>query len=472
MNVILLALIFFVFARLQFRFELSSALLAPARERIVSVSRLAALQLPDTPRSQWTKLLDGYSSKYPAYFYLFDENGDQLAGDAITLPPGFLRQVRLDPFAHAHERNVPPPPPPEPHRIPDGPRHRSMSDAPLELFKTSNPTEYWIGARIPVWIPDRDDPLHATLVWRFDSLWTEPFFFDYKPWVAVALVVLLVSAACWLPLVRRLTHAISSLTAATRRIANGHFDIKLPVTRRDELGDLSDSINRMAERLAGYVSGQKRFLGDIAHELSSPIARMQMALGVLEHRTSEEDASYVTDVREEVEHMSSLVNELLLFSKAQVMDTGVELEPVNVAATVRRVIEREGSKEVTFQTTVENDLEAVANPDSLFRALANLVRNAVRYAGHAGPIEISAEQHEDQVQIRVADHGAGLPESELENIFRPFYRPEFARQRETGGTGLGLAIVRDCIESCAGRVLCRNRSPHGLEVIIELPLRC
>jgi two-component system, OmpR family, sensor histidine kinase CpxA len=96
------------------------------------------------------------------------------------------------------------------------------------------------------------------------------------------------------------------------------------------------------------------------------------------------------------------------------------------------------------------------------------VRNAIRYAGDAGPVDIAATPEGEHVKISVSDSGPGIPDRELENVFRPFYRPEFARQGETGGTGLGLAIVRDCVESCGGAVYCRNRAPSGLEVVIRL----
>jgi two-component system sensor histidine kinase CpxA len=112
----------------------------------------------------------------------------------------------------------------------------------------------------------------------------------------------------------------------------------------------------------------------------------------------------------------------------------------------------------------------MAHPDYLFRSLANVVRNAIRYAADCGPIEICAEQKHGVVSITVADNGPGIPEAELEEVFKPFYRPELARQRETGGVGLGLAIVRTCIEACGGTVGCRNRSPKGLIVEIKLPV--
>jgi two-component system, OmpR family, sensor histidine kinase CpxA len=196
---------------------------------------------------------------------------------------------------------------------------------------------------------------------------------------------------------------------------------------------------------------------------------MQMALGILEQRAGDGQKTYVRDVQEEAEHMSGLIGELLSFSKSQIGSSAKDLIRVNVADTVESVLERESSPSVVIETQLDASLEVMAQPDFLFRSLANLVRNAVRYAGHAGPIQVSASSLGHDVSIRVSDQGPGVPDAEIEEIFKPFYRPEFARQRETGGTGLGLAIVKSCIEACGGIVRCRNRSPQGLEVEIRLP---
>jgi len=310
----------------------------------------------------------------------------------------------------------------------------------------------------------------TTLVWTFPSLWTNPFFFDYTPWLAAAIVVILVSGACWLPLIRGLTHSVSQLTAATGAIAEGKLETRLALHRRDELGQLSEAINRMAERLSGFVHGQRRFLSDVAHELCSPIARIQVSLGILDQRAQDNQKKYVEGVQEEVEHMSGLVNELLLFSRAQLSQSTTPLTRVNVAETVRRVLDREAGDGAHVETHLDERTDVLAHPEYLFRSLANVVRNAIRYAGDFGPIVISAQEKDGMVSITVADPGPGIPEAELESVFKPFYRPELARQRETGGVGLGLAIVRTCIEACGGAVHCHNRSPKGLEVEIKLPM--
>jgi len=461
LNVVLLGLVFVVFVRVQYRADLSSLLLSPGRDRILATSRLIALELPETDRGEWNRLLAQYASANHGVCYLFRSEGSQLAGPSINLPSTVLDTIRRDQ------------PPPFETEGPQGRRPSKLEllppPPPVFLIKTSAPTRYWVGVRVPIWGESATKPMHGALVWTFSSLWTNPLLFDYKPWLAVVIVVILLSVACWLPLIRGLTRSISQLTSATGAIAQGRFETRLSVNRRDELGQLSQAINHMAERLSGFVYGQRRFLGDIAHELCSPIARIQVALGVLEQRAEDNQKEYVLGVQEEVEHMSGLINELLSFSKAGMNASTTPLSRVNVADTVRQVLQREANHEARIETRIDGQLEVIAHPDYLFRSVANIIRNAIRYAGDAGPIVVSASEKRGVVSITVADNGPGIPAAELEEVFKPFYRPEFARQRETGGVDLGLAIVRTCVEACGGTVKCRNRSPKGLEAEIRLP---
>jgi len=485
LNVALLGLVFVVFVRVQYRADLSSLLLSPGRDRILAISRLIALELPETDRSEWNRLLAQYASASHGVCYLLTSEGAQLAGPPVNLPSSVLEMIRRDqpPPFEAEGRHGPRPSKLE--LMPPGP--------PVFLIKTSAPTRYWVGVRVPVlgepaaaspgpetWPtrhhggdthgPEEPGGRHppGTLLWTFTSLWTNPVLFDYMPWLAVIIVVILLSVVCWLPLIRGLTRSISQLTSATRAIAQGRFETKLSVRRRDELGQLSQAINEMAERLAGFVRGQRRFLGDIAHELCSPIARIQVGLGVLEQHAEDNQKAYVSGVQEEVEHMSGLVNELLSFSRAGMNASTTPLTRVNVADAIRQVLQREAGAEAHIEAQIDAQLEVTAHPDYLVRSLANIIRNAIRYAGDAGPIVVSASDKDGVVSITVADSGPGIPAAELEEVFKPFYRPEYARQRETGGAGLGLAIVKTCVEACGGTVLCRNRSPKGLEVEIRL----
>lgn len=247
-----------------------------------------------------------------------------------------------------------------------------------------------------------------------------------------------VSLLCWLPLALRLAR---------------------------DAERLNEAANEMESRSQRMLKGQKRFLGDVAHELNAPIARIQFALGVLEVTVEERCQPDVKALHDEIQEMSSLVAELLAYSRASLDAGAVPLTEVNVMQTVQRASDREN---VPVQMHVDSKVMAVAHEGYLVRALGNLLRNSQRYAGAAGPIEVYGRYVGDLVEVIVADHGPGLPESELEQIFEPFYRMDSSRTRSTGGKGLGLAIVKSCVEACGGRVFCRNRQPAGLEMVMHL----
>ena len=300
------------------------------------------------------------------------------------------------------------------------------------------------------------------------SLASRGLLLDVTPWLWVGAAVLVGSVLLWLPLVRGITRSIRQMTGAAGQMAQGQFGSRVDTGRGDELGRLGESLNHMAGRLGEYVTGQKRFLGDIAHELCSPLARMEMALGVLDQRADDKQRAYVDDVRDEVRHMSGLVNELLSFSKAGLKAKDLPLTAVPLRELVERVRARESSPGDDIRVEVPADINAQADPELLARALGNLLRNALRYAGAAGPITIRAAATGGHVTLTVADQGPGVPPEALAKLGEPFFRPDAARTREDGGTGLGLAIVRTCAEACQATVTFRNRQPHGLESELRL----
>jgi two-component system sensor histidine kinase CpxA len=461
LTVFLLSGVLMIFAGVQFRISLTNFIVAPAVNRIMSVSGELAQDLAETPVSSRSELLARFSKENGVDFYLIDFNGRSLTNTAVTLPEPIREQI-----AQGVQRLRAP----GPGRPGPGPGFGFGAGRSSAIFraKTENPSGYWVGVPMRIRSADTVGPVNGFLVLMSDSFITNQFFFDPKPWVALTLVLTIVFVIVWLPFIRSLTQAISQMTTATSQIAEGQFDIRLAVKRGDEVGQLASSINRMSTQLAGFVKGQKRFLADIAHELCAPIARMQVALGILEQRADAHSRDYVVDVKDDAEHMSELIDELLSFSKAGMQVGETEIVPVPVADTVRRVLERERTLGAQIEASVTKDVAVLANPDYLFRALSNLVRNAIRYAGNAGPISVSAHTEGQETIITVADQGPGLPEKALEEVFAPFFRLERSRGRDSGGTGLGLAIVKACIEACKGSVRAHNRQPSGLEVEIRL----
>jgi len=470
-NLVLLLLVGLGFARFQFGVRFNSLLTGPARERVVSVARQLALDLEDTPAGSRDELLRRYSRTYGVDFYLIGEPGArQLAGPRIAIPEAVIEEMHRPP-----PRAEQPPPPrraakrgpgpddgepgfPPARRPPLGPEQQP----PLFEISTDSPSQYWVGSGIPVREPGGDVAIPGFLLMTSSSFFGTPLFFDYKPWLAVAGSMVLVFVLCWWPFIQGMTHTVARMSKVTEQIAEGSFDHHLPEDRRDELGLLAGGINRMAARLSGFVNGQKRFLGDIAHELCAPIARIQFALGILEQRSA---PGTVDDLHEEVRQMSGLVGELLSFSKTGMEQNRRPLVSVDVLEVAKQAMAREG---VAATIDVDAGIAVTADPEYLLRSVANLVRNAHRYAGDAGPVTIAARREGNEIVITVADNGPGLPEEEVDRVFTPFYRLETSRNRASGGVGLGLAIVRNCVEACKGTVRCRNRQPAGLEVEIRL----
>jgi two-component system sensor histidine kinase CpxA len=311
-------------------------------------------------------------------------------------------------------------------------------------------------------------PTPGTVIVRTDSLWTLARLLRLGPGLAIGAGALLLSLLFWLPLVGGITRSLARLNRATERIAEGEFATRVELDRRDEIGQLGHSVNRMAERLDTLVNGQKRFLGDVAHELGSPLGRLQVATEILESRADPALQPQIADVREEVQHMAALVNELLAFTKAGLHDRDVTLSTVPLAPLVQRVLAREDpARRVTAD--LEPELSVLAEPVLLERALGNLIRNALRYAP-AGVITVSIQPAGPRAILTVADEGPGVPADALARLGEPFYRPDAARTSEAGGTGLGLAIVRASIAANRGSVTYRNRKPHGFEATIALGL--
>ncbi|MCE9611024.1 MAG: HAMP domain-containing protein [Chthoniobacter sp.] len=525
-NVVFLAVVAWIFVRAQLGLGLEVLLAGAPGERLQAMGQLVADELKERPQSAWPAILARQAAAYRVSVAVFRNDGKLITGEIPPPPAELLARITEFPRPQRQPGDGPPPDPrmnrpPQDQHFPDGPSQdqrppldppgqrpprepRSGERPPQDpqgppaigggfprfLVRAGEPRRYWIGVRLPLLDRAVRPPQPTTLVLATDSLRGGGLFFDFTPWLVGGAVVLALSVLLWLPLVRGITRALRQMTGAAEDIAQGRFETHVESTRSDELGRLATALNDMAARLREFFTGQKRFLGDIAHELCSPLARMEMALGILEQRAADDDArGYVADVREETRHMAALVGELLSFSKAGVGGRSVELQTVPLAALVARLVARETREHGGIFLDVPAETAVLAEPDLLSRAIGNVIRNAVRYAAPvgitgegahsfrplqhadgrpAGPIVVAARSSGAQVIVTVTDSGPGVPEAALHRLFDPFFRPEAARTRETGGAGLGLAIVKSCVEACGGTVTARNVQPSGLQVEFTL----
>ncbi len=472
LNLVAVAAVVVLLFNAQFLFNLDWLMASGARERIEAVRDLIVGELNITPLDEWNQVISRYNEAYHVSFAFFDDENRPLIGDVGQLPPEvYARMAQRPPFPGRSRSGPGNPVENGPPGLPPGPpfdAFRHWRPSLRALLRTKNPTRYWLLASARLDNPQAGGPMRVIFVAKANTLGGGGLVFDMRPWIILIFGTIIFSMLFWLPLARSITRAIALITRATRQIADGRFDVRVDARRRDELGLLGEAINQMAGRLDGFVTGQKRFLGDIAHELCSPLARLQMTLGILEQRAREEDAAHIRSAADKAEQIASLVGELLSFSKASFGALAVNLQPVRIREVVEEAIRREAVEGTAIGMEIPDDLVAAADPDLLIRAIGNLVRNAIRHAG--SPVTVSAERARDTVRITVADSGPGVPETELPRIFDAFYRVDSSRTRETGGSGLGLAIVKSCVESSCGSVTAKNRLPRGLEVTIGLPL--
>jgi two-component system sensor histidine kinase CpxA len=339
---------------------------------------------------------------------------------------------------------------------------------PSFLMRAENGDGYWAGVLLHL-PPVRNLPRRPVLLLiRADRLDGSGMFFDFKPWLWGGIAVLLLSLAFWTPFVWGITRYIRRLTAAADRIASGHFQVSLPPRGNDELGNLGSTIESMAARLDHLVSGQKRFLGDAAHELCAPLARIRTGLGILEMKLTGADSTALASIEADTAELAALVNEILAFSRAGNRAPSVCLIPLE--PLVRDVLAREAAG-LEVRVSIPSGLEVMADQALLGRAIGNLIRNAAVHAGRSAKVEIEAAESTDAVSVTVSDNGPGVPSEELPRIFEPFYRLDRSRSRDTGGSGLGLAIVRTAIEACGGQAHASLPENGGFSVTLRLPKR-
>ncbi|MGB8169853.1 MAG: HAMP domain-containing sensor histidine kinase [Chthoniobacteraceae bacterium] len=464
-NLTLVAVLALAFVGGQFRVGMEWLLAGPAEERLEALSERVTADLRDRPVARWGEVLERYRDAQGVTFAIFRNDGRQIAGPLIE-PPSALSEKLRD------RRGPPNPRPPRPAAA-SGERGAPAAAAPprarLAFFlRAGEPAKYWAGIHVGLTHDDPIDPRPVTLLVVADSITGGGLFFDPRPWLTLGCAALLLSALVWLPIVGSITRAIRRVNTAARSIAEGRFDVRVPEVRRDELGELGGSLNAMAAQLGELVERQRRLTADVAHELCSPIARMQRALGVVEQRSMPEQAGYLEKIDRELQHMARLVEEILSFTKAATPPALDAPEDFSCGELVAEVVAREAA-DARVEVHVPATLRIHAIREAVERALSNVLRNAVRYAGPGGPIEIHAQATDDATEIAIRDHGPGVPAAALGKIFEPFYRPEAARQRTTGGAGLGLAIVKRCVEACGGKVAAALAEPTGLTVTIRLP---
>jgi two-component system sensor histidine kinase CpxA len=283
-------------------------------------------------------------------------------------------------------------------------------------------------------------------------------------------------------LARYLSSPVTKLRAATRELARGNLSARVGPSigkRRDELTSLAEDFDLMAEKIESLVNSQRRLLGDISHELRSPLARLNVALELARQRSGPEAVSALERIQREAENLNEMIGQLLAITRLesgaqQVTKTEVQLDQLIQEIADDANFEAQ-SRDRTVRVNSCDPCVVAGTEELLRRAIENVIRNAVQYTAAGTEVQIDlkcsvvVKDDRTPATITVRDHGAGVPEPALTEIFRPFYRVEDARDRASGGAGLGLAIADRSVRLHGGTVTALNAVDGGLVVTISLP---
>ena len=297
-------------------------------------------------------------------------------------------------------------------------------------------------------------------------------------------VAIVVGGLTTFALVLLFTRPVARLRKAAREMASGKLSTRVAVpsppsrlSSGDELVALMHDFNHMAERLESLVDAQKLLLRDVSHELRSPLSRLSVALELAREDAEPAMATHLERIQREAERLNLLIGQLLTLSSMEALDRIEKFKPLLLNRMIEHLIpdaEFEArQRECSVAFNADAEFWVRGNEDLLYRAVENVVRNAVRYteSGSGVDIQLSTVNGREAAKVRidVSDRGPGIPADQRDAIFRPFYRVDSARSPETGGFGVGLAIAERAIRLHKGEMSALARDGGGTTIRITLP---
>jgi len=310
--------------------------------------------------------------------------------------------------------------------------------------------------------------------------WYEDLYHFASPQLPVAIAI---GGLTTFVLVLIFTRPVVRLRETALQLAQGNLSARVRepgkrsrIFKGDEFDALVDGFNHMAERLESLVNAQKLLLRDVSHELRSPLARLSVALEL-----SREDAdvtmnTHLNRIERETERLNQLIGQLLTLSSMEATEGLDKIESVSMKSLLEEMTPdatyEAQQRDATVALDAQCDCVVEGRRELLYRAIENVVRNAVRYTQSGTQVEIrlSRDNERHTAVIEVSDRGPGIPQSEVASIFRPFYRVDAARSAQTGGFGVGLAIAERAIKLHNGQIRASNRAGGGTTIQISLPV--
>ena len=301
---------------------------------------------------------------------------------------------------------------------------------------------------------------------------------QFQPWHEVILWIISIfvpALACGYILSRHLSLKLERMAKASQALARGNMEIRLDTidNEQDAFDQLARSFNEMADAIEKQLENERRLLVDISHELRSPLTRMTIATELLSRdMDSERNQHIIARLEKELRHMNELIG-LLLSQSQNTSDSRIEAETIDLGKMLDEL-----ATDFSFQgqrmnkkvvAEIPDSFVISGNPNLLQRLFGNILSNAVFFSPSNSEILLRVKEVEEKLEIGVRDFGPGVPEENLKDIFRAFYRVDSSRSRKDGGVGLGLALAREAALAHGGDINAKNAAP-GLEVTVTLPV--
>jgi len=284
-----------------------------------------------------------------------------------------------------------------------------------------------------------------------------------KAIIAIIIIVTLLASLLYFSL-RWIFGPIKKLSDAVEQISEGNFEADVDVRRKDELGNLADSINEMKKNISNMIKAKESLLVDVSHELRSPLTRIKLANEFVD------DEKVRTRIRDDVKEMEEMITELLETYRMENIHGKIKKEPTDIVKLIKETVSEFDAKTVTFETGFSQK-EVFLDRQKIETALRNIIDNAIKYSA-GSPVKVSVyscTQGTDDICISIIDKGKGIDEKELKNIFEPFYRIDKSRDKKIKGYGLGLSLAKKILNEHYASIEVKSKLNKGTEFIIRLP---
>jgi two-component system sensor histidine kinase BaeS len=267
---------------------------------------------------------------------------------------------------------------------------------------------------------------------------------------------------------------VKALSQASHKLASGDYSQRIPSTSDDELGEMSNAFNQMAEELERQETLRQRALADVAHELRTPLSVLQIDLESIEDGILEPSKETIHQLQLEVSTLNKLVDDLRTLSLADAGELVMDFQQLEINSLIRVNVKRiaNSAKEKGIQVSVdleEDELFVMGDEQRLSQVLLNLLTNAIHFTPQNGSIHVSSKREGNAIRVLIHDTGEGISAQDLPLIFERLYRSDHARTRESGGSGLGLSIARSLVEAHHGKIWADSEPGKGSTFIFELP---